>query len=309
MTPQIQRAVFHCGEASAFAAGTADYASPLRRYHLAVALTNYVQAHASAARYRWQHAQQGGAFVPPASAEEALERGIGACGNQHAIIKEILDIYQIPNRTVQVFWHSGVMQGQRNHIMCEMQLESGVWAVMDPLYGCVFKRSSGLSLLSYAEVRAGVAYTRLFNQCEAWAQRTAGDPPDAWPLPEHYTVEPYDYLLDYAGLIHPYVIDTSNGQIEYSLIDSMPVLGRLPVNGGFGNIEFELPAAEVPSNLHVYTTNAVVGSGALQINGGAAQAMPAVGWSSYVLPTGETLRLSVQGNAYQQLGRLIVKPA
>jgi hypothetical protein len=107
-----------------------------RQYRIAVAFAamDYVQANASTALYGFESASAG--FIVPSTADEALSRSIGICGNHIAAYEAILGKLEVPVRHVQL-WYTDATGKRESHILAEVEWD-GRWHLFDVTWGAHF---------------------------------------------------------------------------------------------------------------------------------------------------------------------------
>jgi Transglutaminase-like superfamily len=75
-------------------------------------------------------------FIVPATADEALSRGIGICGNHIAAFEAILRRLNVPVRSVQL-WYTDANDVRQNHILTEVEWDNR-WHLFDVTWGATY---------------------------------------------------------------------------------------------------------------------------------------------------------------------------
>ena len=104
------------------------------RIEVAFAAMDYVQANVSTALYGYERRHPG--FIVPATADEALSRGIGICGNHGAVFVAILEKLGVPVRTVQL-WYTDAKGARQSHVLAEVEWD-GRWHLFDVTWGATY---------------------------------------------------------------------------------------------------------------------------------------------------------------------------
>jgi hypothetical protein len=107
-----------------------------RRYRIEVAFAamDYVQTNVSTALFAFEKHRPG--FIVPVTAQEALSRGIGICGNHIAAFEAILQRLNVPVRSVRL-WYVDANGVRQNHILTEVEWDNR-WHLFDVTWGATY---------------------------------------------------------------------------------------------------------------------------------------------------------------------------